>query len=64
MKKNTIISIIGYTLILLAFMTFILALHMETGKQFWIMAFISVGYILCSGFVFDSRTPKNGPEGF
>jgi hypothetical protein len=64
MKKNTIISIIGYTLILLAFMTFILALHMETGLQFWIMAFISVGYIMCSGFVFDSKTPKNGPEGF
>ena len=67
MKKNTVISIIGYTLILLAFMTFILALNMETGFQFWIMTFISVGYIMCSGFVFDSRdsrTPENRPEGF
>ena len=67
MKKNTIISIIGYTLILLAFMTFILALHMETGFQFWIMTFVSIGYMMCSGFVFDSRdsrTTENGPEGF
>lgn len=64
MKKNTIISVIGYTLILLAFMTFILALNMETGFQFWIMTFVSVGYIMCSGFVFDGRTPENGPEGF
>lgn len=64
MKKNTIISIIGYTLILLAFMTFILALNMETGFQFWIMTFVSVGYIMCSAFVFDSKTPENGPEGF
>jgi hypothetical protein len=64
MKKNTIISIIGYTLILLAFMTFILALHMETGFQFWIMTFVSIGYMMCSGFVFDSRITENGPEGF
>ena len=64
MKKNTVISIIGYTLILLAFMTFILALHMETGFQFWIMTFVSIGYMMCSGFVFDSRTTENGPEGF
>ena len=64
MKKNTIISIIGYTLILLAFMTFILALNMDTGFQFWIMTFVSIGYMMCSGFVFDSRTTENGPEGF
>ena len=64
MKKNTIISIIGYTLILLAFMTFILALNIETGFQFWIMTFVSIGYMMCSGFVFDSRTTENGPEGF
>ena len=60
MKKNTIISIIGYTLILLAFLTFVLAIHMETGKQFWIMAFISVGYLTCSIFVFNSREVKEG----
>ena len=64
MKRNTLLNVLGYVLFLLSVISFVLAVQMETGKQFWIMTFISVGYIMCSGFVFDSRTPENGPEGF
>lgn len=62
MKKNTIIDVVGYIMVLLSFVTFILALHMETGFQFWIVTLISIGYLLCSGFVFNSK--ENQPEGF
>jgi uncharacterized membrane protein len=64
MKRNTFIILLGYLLLVLAVISFVLALHMETGFQFWIMTFVSIGYMMCSGFVFDSRTTENGPEGF
>jgi hypothetical protein len=63
MKKNTLINIVGYVMVLLSFMTFILALHMETGFQFWIIALISIGYLVCSGFVFNCKT-EDQLEGF
>ena len=55
MKKNTIIILFGYLLIILAVISFVLAIGMEEGYQFWTMTSISIGYLVCSGFVFDSR---------
>lgn len=64
MKRNTFLNVLGYFLLILAFLSFVLAVGMETGKQFWIMTFISIGYLTCSAFVFNNRTTSNGPEGF
>ena len=55
MKKNTIIILFGYLLIILAVISFVLAIGMEEGYQFWTMTSISIGYLVCSGFVFDSK---------
>lgn len=64
MKRNTLLNVLGYVLFLLSVISFVLAIYMETGKQFWMMTFISVGYLICSAIAFDARTISNGPEGF
>jgi hypothetical protein len=63
MKRNILLDVIGYILILGSFISFIVALHMETGKQFWIVTFISIGYLILSGFIFNSKT-QDTEEGF
>lgn len=63
MKKNTVVDVVGYIMVLLSFVTFVLALHMKTGFQFWIVTLISIGYLVCSGFVFNCKI-NDQPEGF
>jgi hypothetical protein len=63
MKRNTLLDVIGYILILVSVISFIIALHMETGKQFWIVTFVSIGYLFLSGFIFNHKG-ENTKEDF
>ena len=60
MKRNTLLNVLGWLLSLLSLTALILAVHMETGKQFWIMTFISIGYLVCGGFAFSGITTEEG----
>lgn len=60
MKRNTFIILLGYLLLALAVISFVFAVGMETGKQFWIMTSISIGYLLCSASVFNNAPTKEG----
>lgn len=60
MKRNTFIILFGYLLLVLAVISFVLAVGMETGKQFWTMTSISIGYLVCSAFVFNNAPTKEG----
>ena len=62
MKRNTLLNVLGYVLFLLSVVSFVLAVQMDTGRQFWIMAFISVGYLTCSLIAFSARSVKGDLE--
>jgi hypothetical protein len=64
MKRNILLDVIGYILVLGSFISFIVALHMETGKQFWIVTFISIGYLVLSGLIFNHKEDEETEEGF
>jgi len=62
MKRKTYLNLLGYALLVLAFISFVAAVSMDTGEDFWIMIGIAVSYLCLGGFVFNCNQTKE--EGF
>ena len=64
MKRKTYLNLLGYALLVLAFISFVVAVSMDTGKQFWMVTGIAVSYLALGGFVFNVNANETKQEGF